>query len=294
MSTQDKSSSRSRSKAIGKSAIKNTPQKDTKKVSLFRRLDIRFPWLKLVLVVFIGIVAILDLLDLTISKTNNHVILATVAPMQKHVKVTERVLVGKKLVALTFDDGPSSATTPILLQTLEEKDVPATFFMLGKMAKNNPDLVREIESKGHEVASHTMYHQNLIRIPLASAKADINEAASVIEDILGHKPSLTRPPYGNNNAEIRKAMDTPVIIWSVDTLDWKNKNTEAIVSTTMSEIHDGAIILMHDIHPTSVEAVPTLIDTARKAGYEFTTISELAEIKEVDLEDGELYYNILT
>ena len=110
MSTQDKSSSRSRSKAIGKSAIKNTPQKDTKKVSLFRRLDIRFPWLKLVLVVFIGIVAILDLLDLTISKTNNHVILATVAPMQKHVKVTERVLVGKKLVALTFDDGPSSAT----------------------------------------------------------------------------------------------------------------------------------------------------------------------------------------
>ena len=293
MNTQDKSSSRHRLKNIGKSAMKSAVTKDAKKPSLFRRLDIRFPWLKLVLVFVIGFVVILDLCDLTISKTSDPIMLATVAPMQKHVKITERDLRGKKLVVLTFDDGPSSATTPILLDTLKSRDVPAVFFMLGNMARGNPDLVREVEKRGNEVASHTMYHQNLTSIPLASAVADINEAKSTLSGILGHEPAYTRPPYGNNNDAIRSAMGTPVILWSVDTLDWKYKNTESIVSIALSQAHDGAIILMHDIHPTSVEAVPVLIDELRKNGYEFVSIKELAEIKGITLAPGGLYRNIL-
>ena len=273
--------------------MKSAVTKDVKKPSLLRRLDIRFPWLKLVLVFVIGFVVILDLCDLTISKTSDPIILATVAPMQKHVKITERDLRGKKLVVLTFDDGPSSATTPILLDTLKSRDVPAVFFMLGNMARGNPDLVREVEKRGNEVASHTMYHQNLTSIPLASAVADINEAKSTLSSILGHEPAYTRPPYGNNNDAIRSAMGTPVILWSVDTLDWKYKNTESIVSIALSQAHDGAIILMHDIHPTSVEAVPVLIDELRKNGYEFVSIKELAEIKGITLAPGGFYRNIL-
>ncbi len=272
MSTHDKSSS--------------------KKPSFLRRIDIRFPWLKLWFVCIVGVIAILDLLDFTISRTNDPDDRIRIAPMSKHVKVTERVLEGKMLVALTFDDGPSSATTPALLDILFEKDVPATFFMLGNMARNNPDIVLRAEKEGHEIASHTMYHQNLIRISASAAESDINEAKAVFRDILDHAPSLTRPPYGNMNNTVRSAVGTPLILWSVDTLDWKNKNTDSIMSITMEQIHDGAIILMHDVHPTSVEAVPTLIDTLRDAGYEFVTISELAEIRDIELEDGVAYYNL--
>ena len=215
-----------------------------------------------------------------------------IAPMQHHVKITERVLEGKKLIALTFDDGPSATTTPILLDTLTEKDVPATFFMLGVMARANPDIVKRIEKDHHEIASHTMYHQNLVRIPADSARADINEAKSVVASILGHDPVYTRPPYGNTNDTVITSVGTPIILWSVDSEDWLSKNPESIISVVMSEVYDGAIILMHDIYPTSVEAIPTLVDTLRDAGYEFATISELAQSKNITLTPGSIYYNL--
>ena len=277
MSMQDKTSSR-------------TPPKKHQR-SLFRRLDIRFPWLKLVFICVVGLVAILDLLDLTISRVYDPYSKIKIAPMSRHVRATERVLEGKMLVALTFDDGPSAETTPHLLDILYQKDVPSTFFMLGSMARNNPDLVKRAVSEGHEVASHTMYHQNLIRISASAIESDLAESKAVFNDILGHTPNFTRPPYGNFNNNVSKFVGTPMILWSVDTLDWKNKATEPIVSTAMSQVHDGAIILMHDVHPTSVDAVPVLIDSLRGAGYEFVTIPELIEIRGATVSPGSAYYN---
>ncbi len=261
--------------------------------SLFHRLDIRLPWLKLVAVLVVGAIAIFDLLDFTISKINDPESHIKTTPMSRHVKITERTLEGKKLVALTFDDGPSPETTPKLLDLLTEKDAPATFFMLGNMARANPDIVKRIKKEHHEVASHTMYHQNLIRIPDDAARADINEAKSVVDGIIGRGPSYTRPPYGNINNAIVDTVGTPIILWSVDTEDWRSKNTDAIISATMSEVYDGAVILMHDIYPTSVEAVPALIDTLRQNGYELATISELAAAKHLTLIPGAVYYDLL-
>lgn len=300
MESNQKRQKRSRSrKNISRKTPKTPTNKDQTKVttrtskrSFLYRINVRFPWFKLLVVVIIGVVAILDLCDLTISKLHEPDVMPVTTPMLRHVRATERNLEGKKLVALTFDDGPSAETTPRLLEILEQKDVRATFFMLGNMARNNPDVVKKVQNGWHEIASHTMYHQNLIRIPIASAQSDINEAKAVLEGILGRKPSLTRPPYGNSNNVVRESISTPIILWSVDTLDWKNKNTESIVSTTMSEVHDGAIILMHDIHPTSVDAIPTLIDTLRNAGYEFATVSELAKMHGVNLNANEVYYNL--
>ena len=279
MSMSDKLSSRKN--------IKKSPGK----TSFFHRLDVRFPWLKLAAVCLLGFIAIIDLLDLTVSKLSDPYDKIRIAPMSYHVRVTKRVLEGKMLVALTFDDGPSSATTPKLLDILYAEDVPATFFMLGNMARNNPDIVRRAESEGHTIASHTMYHQNLIRISTAAVRSDINEASTVFKDILGHLPTLTRPPYGNFNSTIGSIIGTPLILWSVDTLDWKNKSTDAIMETTLSQVHDGAIILMHDIHPTTVETVPTLISTLRSLGYEFVTVPELVEIRGKKLTSGAAYYN---
>ena len=258
--------------------------------SFFRRIDIRFPWLKLVAIIVVGLIAILDLLDLTISKATDPYNKIKVAPMARHVRI-KRDITGKMLVALTFDDGPSNATTPRLLDILYEKDAPATFFMLGRMARNNPDIAKRAEKEGNIVASHTMYHQNLIRISANAAKDDIAESKAVFNDILGHEPTLTRPPYGNINGTVRDSVGTPMILWSVDTLDWQSKNVDDILAVTKEQIHDGAIILMHDIYDTTVDAVPVVIDELRKEGYDFVTVSELAKIRGVDLESGTAYYN---
>ena len=263
----------------------------TRDRSFFRRLDIRLPWLKLVAIVVIGALAIADLCNLTISKIGDP-LYRIIAPMSYHVHATERILEGKMLVALTFDDGPSATTTPALLDILSQKDVPATFFMLGNMARANPNLVQRVASEWHEVASHTMYHQNLGKLPEAAVKSDISEANDVFQSILGHVPSLVRPPYGSINDAVRDSAGAPLILWSVDTLDWKNKDTNSIISTAMSQVYDGAIILMHDIHPTSVEAVPVLIDTLRNSGYEFVTISELARERGATLTPGTTYYGL--
>ncbi len=290
-----------RSRSRGKKALtsasastkKTTTIVTTKKLqgSFLRRLDTRFPWLKLFAVLIFGTIVVLDLCDLTISHTSNESNRIKIAPMAKHVRVTERVLNGKKLVALTFDDGPSELTTPRLLDILKSKDAPATFFMLGSMTRTYPDLAKRIEKEGHIAASHTMYHQNLIRISAAAMQDDINEAKSVYSNILGHDPTLVRPPYGNYNDAVRSAINLPIILWSVDTLDWKSQNVDSIIATTKNQIHDGAIILMHDIYSTTVDAVPILIDTLRQDGYEFVTIPELTNIRGSNLTPGTIYYN---
>lgn len=290
MNTRDKSSYKIRNEVI-RDIPKSSKKASTHSASFFRRIDLRFPWFKLAAVIVFGIAAILDLCDLTVSKISDSYGKIIVAPMSKHVRVTTRILEGKKLVVLTFDDGPSSATTPNLLDILYEKDVPATFFMLGNMARNNPEIVTRAAREGHEVASHTMYHQNLIRLSASAVKSDIDEARSTLQGILGSVPSFTRPPYGNINDNVRQYVGTPMILWSVDTLDWKDKNIDSIVNIAMSQVHDGAIILMHDIYPTTVEAVPILIDTLRSAGYEFATIPELTKIRGIELSPGVAYYN---
>ena len=268
----------------GKSSSRKTP--------FFKRIDRRWPWLKLVAVMVVGMVALFDLLDLTISGVKDPSVRRMVAPMQTHVKVPERSIIGKKLVALTVDDGPSGLTTPALLDVLKARDVPATFFMLGIMARRNPEVARRIFDEGHEVASHTMSHQNLVKIKPAAVEADINEMNAVFLEVLGEKPNLTRPPYGNFNENVREIIKTPLILWSVDTMDWKNRNPEAIVATALSQVYDGGIILMHDVYQESVEAVPELIDALRREGYEFVTVSELAKNRGVSLVSGKAYYSL--
>ena len=255
----------------------------------FKHIFTRLPWLRILLVVVIGVAMTLDLSNLTISKVDNNSNPLRVAPMSRHVRV--RDLDGKKLIALTFDDGPSEATTPELLDLLHEKSATATFFMLGSRARSYPDIVKRAEKEGHLVASHTMYHQNFASISAGAIKDDIAEAKATFDDILDHYPALARPPYGNTNNTVKDNIDAPIILWSVDTLDWKNKDVAAIDEVAHEQIHDGAIVLMHDIYQTSVEAVDQLIDEFRDEGYEFVTVTELAKLRGVTLRDGVVYYN---
>lgn len=286
------SNQRKRSRSIGKKTLDVTKiTTKNRQGSLLHRLDVRVPWLKLVAVVVIGTIIVLDLLDLTISHTSDSVSPIKIAPMSHHAKVTTRTLEGKKLVALTFDDGPSPTTTPRLLDLLTEKDAPATFFMLGMMAQRYPDIVQRAAKDHHEIASHTMYHQNLTNLPIASAQSDIAEANTTFIQILGHGPAYNRPPYGNFNDVVTSSVNSPIILWSVDPRDWQNQDVNTIINIAMDQVHDGAIILMHDIYPTSVDAVPTLIDALRNSGYEFATISELVTKRGITLSVGGVYYD---
>ena len=257
--------------------------------SFFKRVNAKWPWFKFALVIIV--VFIVGTMFLTLRNKTGDVEYAgreITAPMQKHVRIVKD-LTGKKLVALTFDDGPGAETTPRLLDILSEKDVKATFFELGKMARANVEIVKRVAEEGHEIGSHTMYHQNLGKATAGTIRSDIGEANAVFQGILGYVPSLMRPPYGSTNAALKSNVGAPMILWTVDTMDWKYKNTESILSYTTSEVFDGAIILMHDIHATTVDAVPVVIDTLRGMGYEFLTVSELAKIRGIELKNGVSY-----
>lgn len=258
--------------------------------SFFSRLNARYPWLKIIAFLYLSFIVILDLLGLTISRTDNLSDDFPTTPMSKHVKATDRVLKDKKLVALTFDDGPSSTTTPELLDILRDKNALATFFVLGNMANNNPDIVKRAEREGHEIESHTMYHQNLIRTSYEGIKNDIGEAKSVLSSILKHPPTLTRPPYGNYDDRVFELTGTPLILWSVDTEDWKSRDAASVVAIVTQQAYDGAIILLHDIYPSTVEAIPAIIDNLRANGFELVTVSELADNRHIKLSAGESYY----
>ena len=260
--------------------------------TFFRAINRKYPWLKFGILLVLIVLAVLILMEILIPMQRQEEEVLARAPMTQHVKVPNRplrVLEGKKLVALTFDDGPSKETTPRLLDILYDKGVVATFFELGTNARNNPEIVKRAAEDGNEVASHTMYHQNLGKLSAGRIAADVNEADVVFAEILGEKPKLVRPPYGSVNNATRLAVKVPLILWTVDTLDWKTKNTEMIVAEAKRGAFDGAIILMHDIYDTTVDAVPIIIDELRVMGYEFVTVSELANIRGVELKTGVLY-----
>lgn len=195
----------------------------------------------------------------------------------------------KKLVALTFDDGPNESTTSRLLDILKEKNAYVTFFVLGIQAEKYPDLVKREVREGHEVGSHTMRHKILSTLPANAIKDDKNEMSKVITGILGYNTKIIRPPYGAINNTVRDSLGVPLIIWTVDTEDWKSKNADAIKAEAERATFDGAIVLMHDIYPSTVDAVGGIIDSLRKQNYEFVTVSEMAKARKVKMKNGEVY-----
>lgn len=194
-----------------------------------------------------------------------------------------------KVVALTFDDGPSRVTTPRLLDILKGRGVKATFFVLGNMALASPDIVKREAAEGHQVASHTPYHHQLTLYTEAQVRAEAVEMDRIFTEILGTLPAFTRPPYGSYDAKVGAALGQPMILWSVDPRDWQDRDASVVCSRVVNATFDGAIILVHDIHATTVDAVPCIIDSLKAQGYEFLTVSELAAFRDVPLVNGAAY-----
>lgn len=192
----------------------------------------------------------------------------------------------EKVVALTFDDGPDSRTTPQALAILKKYHVKATFFMIGQNIAGNENLVKQVHDEGHQIGIHTWSHPVLTNLPLEQAKKEINDTQAAIGNVIGTKPTITRPPYGAVNATVQNAVNQSFIMWDVDSLDWKSHNTKAIMQE-VAKTKAGSIILMHDIHQTTIDALPSVIEYLQKNNYTLVTVDELLQGQ---LEPHQIYY----
>lgn len=204
------------------------------------------------------------------------------APEHKHVGKT------KKQVALTFDDGPGPETTQQLLKTLKETNTHATFFMLGRNALNYPEIAKEVADGGHEIASHNYVHDLLTAADGKKATQQDRQADKAIYQATGVLPKIFRPPYGGINKEIADAIRKPMIQWDVDSSDWRLKEPNAIIKEIMKYVQDGSIILVHDIHKESVDAIPGLIKKLTAEGFEIVSLDDLSK---TDFLPGSQYFS---
>ncbi|MFB4310640.1 polysaccharide deacetylase family protein [Actinomadura sp. GTD37] len=180
-----------------------------------------------------------------------------------------------KCVALTFDDGPGPYTAG-LLDTLHKGGVRATFFMLGENVGAHRDVVRRMALEGHELANHSWSHPQLTGMSSAGVRSQIQRTQQAIAAASGGvKATLMRPPYGATNKRVGRDVGMPLILWSVDTLDWRYHNAARDARVGVKEANRGGIILFHDIHKTSVESIPKVVDGLKKRGFTFVTVSEL-------------------
>lgn len=180
-------------------------------------------------------------------------------------------------VAITFDDGPDPSTTPLLLDILQRKEVPATFFVIGRNGDKHPDILRRMLAEGHVLGNHTQNHPNMTKLSSARLRREIEQVNALIESV-GGRPDLLRPPYGSSNRTVRRCIEEygmRMVGWTVDPEDWKVRNSQRIVQRAMEQVRGGGIILLHDIYPTTVAAVDTLIDELRGCGYEIVPLEEL-------------------
>ena len=194
----------------------------------------------------------------------------------------------KKVVALTFDDGPDGNTTPQALDILAKYKIKATFFVQGKNIAGNEAILKRMQSEGHEVGNHSWNHPILTKLSLEDAKKQLTDTEDAITKVLGKSSKLMRPPYGAISDDIRNSLDLRFIMWDVDSLDWKSKNEAAILTEIQHQTSDGAIILMHDIHQPSVNSLPKVIEYLQEQGYSFVTVSELLNTR---LKPHGIYYS---
>lgn len=205
--------------------------------------------------------------------------------------VTASASKGGKLIALTFDDGPSYYTRR-LLDGLAERGVKVTFFMQGKNALTYGETIRRMFTEGHQVASHTYNHPTLSTQSDNEVRWQLNRTEEIINEHLGKDfHYILRPPYGDYSSHTLTLINTPAIIWSVDPLDWKYQNAYTVRDNIVSGAFDGAIVLAHDTMSTTVDGALMAVDILLAQGYEFVTINELYRRRGQSLSNGKLYYS---
>ncbi len=190
-----------------------------------------------------------------------------------------------KYIALTFDDGPRRDTTEKLLDGLRERGASATFFLVGEEIAGKEDLVKRMAAEGHQIGNHTWSHVRLENAGTAGQEIRMTERA--LEELLGEENYWLRPPYGIMEEGVETSV--PLVKWSVDPRDWESRSTAKVVQAVLRDAGPNAIILLHDIYPTSVEAALQIVDALEKEGYWFVTVEELLQLNGITPQAGVMY-----
>ena len=183
-----------------------------------------------------------------------------------------------KVVALTFDDGPSQYTDKIL-KLLKKYDACATFFVVGNKVNFYDDTLREMLKQGSEIGNHSYSHKLLTRLSEKEFKEDLNKTQEIIKKLTGFTPKVFRPTYGGYTNKIKKYTDLSFVLWDVDSRDWSVKKKDKILKNVLPNVKSGSIVLMHDNHEYSLKALEPMIKELKAKGYKFVTVSELLELK---------------
>lgn len=178
-------------------------------------------------------------------------------------------------IAITFDDGPHPYYTEQLLDGLKERNVKATFFVLGKHADQYPELVKRMSDEGHLIGNHTYSHVQLSKRNRETFKEELVKTSELIEELTGQEVQYVRPPYGTWDKKFEEELNMFPVLWNIDPLDWCSDNVACIVRNVTSKAKENSIILMHDEYKTTVTAALQVIDELQKQGYEFVTVDEL-------------------
>jgi len=184
-----------------------------------------------------------------------------------------------KIVALTFDDGPSPKTTPKILSILKQYGAKATFFVVGENAEKQASLMQDITNDGHEVGNHSFSHPMLARASADRIKHELESTNQIIQNTTGSLPVWFRPPYGSTNKKVEQIaadMGLKTILWTDDPRDWSRHATkESIEKKVLNGMKPGSVVLLHDNHNATIEALPALLETMKERGYRFVSVNEL-------------------
>ena len=178
-------------------------------------------------------------------------------------------------IALTFDDGPSTAWTPALLDGLKERGVKATFFLIGENADKNPEIVKRMAEEGHLIGNHTYHHVELTKVSENEARFELADTSAVIVRITGKEPEYMRPPFGAWQRKLEQEIQMLPVLWTIDPLDWTTENQDEIVNKVVTEAEENDIILLHDCYKSSIEAGLRIVDILQEEGFVFVTVDEL-------------------
>ena len=178
-------------------------------------------------------------------------------------------------IALTFDDGPSAAWTPALLDGLKERGVKATFFLIGENADKNPEIVKRMAEEGHLIGNHTYHHVELTKVSENEARLELADTSAVIVRITGKDPEYMRPPFGAWQRKLEREIQMLPVLWTIDPLDWTTENQDEIVNKVVTEAEENDIILLHDCYKSSIEAGLRIVDILQEEGFVFVTVDEL-------------------
>jgi peptidoglycan-N-acetylglucosamine deacetylase len=207
--------------------------------------------------------------------------LVTASPNQPQISFSS-VHVDGPYIALTFDDGPHATLTPKLLDLLAAHHMKATFFVVGQNAADHPDILRRAVKEGHEIANHSWSHPNLGKMSDDAVRREVQKTDDAIFAAIGKHPTLLRPPYGSITARqkhwIHEEFGYRIIIWDVDPLDWKRPGPSVVTSRILKETRAGSIVLAHDIHPPTLEAMPATFDQLDRKGFKSVTVTELLKM----------------